>query len=308
MVTHVPEAWPDDTEVLSLDLDVRERSSDFAARAIAHAITQLRRSDTDHRVFVKIDSTLRGPVVGLIDGALAASGRSVAMVAPAFPDQGRHVRDGHLVVNGRVGASLVDLAKPLRARAHIVDADSSEALAELARAAAEHPEWLLVGSAGLARQLAGPHTPGRLRPSGRGPILIVAGSPTPVTRRQLTRVTGRDGVVVLSTPPTDTRDAGEAAAALADTVAAWAQEHTPRAVVLTGGATAREVSHRLGATSLRLAGEVQPGIPGGTLEDGVWHAVTVVTKAGGFGAAETLLDVVHALGVSSSTDAHDFHD
>ena len=90
-------------------------------------------------------------------------------------------------------------------------------------------------------------------------------------------------------------------------MAAWARDHTPRAVLLTGGATAREVSHRLGATSLRLLGELQPGVPVGTLEDGLWHGITVVTKAGGFGTPETLLDVVRGLGVSSPADAHELN-
>ena len=96
-----------------------------------------------------------------------------------------------------------------------------------------------------------------------------------------------------------TRDDGQAAAALAHEVAEWARQHTPRAVVLTGGATARAVIHCQGATSLRILGEIEPGIPVGQLEDGIWHGMPVVTKAGGFGNPDTLLDVVHALGVSS---------
>ena len=35
------------------------------------------------------------------------------------------------------------------------------------------------------------------------------------------------------------------------------------------------------------------------LHGGLWDGVRVVTKAGGFGTPETLLDVVRALGVSS---------
>jgi uncharacterized protein YgbK (DUF1537 family) len=121
-----------------------------------------------------------------------------------------------------------------------------------------------------------------------------------VTREQLQRLDGLQGVTLLTTPPTDARDAGEAAAALASSVAEWARRNTPTGVVLTGGATARAVSHRLGASGLRLLGELEPGVPLGKLEGGVWHGITVVTKAGGFGTPETLLDVVRALGVSST--------
>jgi D-threonate/D-erythronate kinase len=105
--------------------------------------------------------------------------------------------------------------------------------------------------------------------------------------------------VLMATPPSDTRDAGEAAAALAERVAVWAQDNLPAAVVLTGGATAREVSHRLGTNSVRILGELAPGVPFGHFENGAWDGVTVITKAGGFGTPETLLDVVRALGVSS---------
>ena len=48
------------------------------------------------RLFVKIDSTLRGPIEALVAGALEGSGRDVAVVAPAFPEQGR------LLVGGRL--------------------------------------------------------------------------------------------------------------------------------------------------------------------------------------------------------------
>jgi D-threonate/D-erythronate kinase len=297
VVTRLPDGWPADAEVLSVDLDVRERSNADAARAVAHAIRQLGASDA--RLFVKIDSTLRGPIVGLVEGALVASGRSRAIVAPAFPEQGRHIRDGRLVVDGRVGANLSEVLGHLNAV--VIDAEDTAPLRQVARASRNHPEWLLVGSAGLARQLAPSHVPIQPRTGGQGPILIVAGSPTSITREQIKRVSSLSGLVVLATPETDTRDQGQAAAALAESVADWAREHTPRAAILTGGATAREVSHGLGATSLRLVGELQPGIPLGTLEDGVWHGITVVTKAGGFGTPETLLDVARGLGVSSPT-------
>jgi uncharacterized protein YgbK (DUF1537 family) len=130
-------------------------------------------------------------------------------------------------------------------------------------------------------------------------VLVVAGSPTSVTRAQLRSLHGLDDVVVLATPEADRRDAGEAAAALADRALHWARSHHPRAVVLTGGATARAVGHRIGATSLRILGELEPGIPVGSFADGLWQGVPVVTKAGGFGTPETLLDVVRVLGVSS---------
>jgi uncharacterized protein YgbK (DUF1537 family) len=266
------------------------------------------------RVFVKIDSTLRGPLIGLIAGALDAFARECAVVAPAFPEQGRRLRHGRLYVHGQPGASLSDvlgaadasvviasalpLAGATAARCVIVDAENSAELRHVADSARAHPEWLLVGSAGLARQLAPPHQRASVA-AARGDVLVVAGSPTAVTRQQLPRLDGLRNVTLLTTPNTEARDAGEAAAALAERVVMWSNRHTPAAMVLTGGATARAVCHRLGATSLRLLGELEPGVPIGQLQDGAWHGVTVVTKAGGFGTPDTLLDVVRALGVSS---------
>ena len=281
-------------DVLAVDLDVREGSDEEAHAAAADALRQL---GATARTFLKIDSTLRGPVAGLISGALDGGGQSLAIVAPAFPEQGRFVRGGRLHIGDRPGVSLVDT---LRASGSvIVDAETSEHLRRVADAASSHPDWLLVGSAGLARQVAPPHQDLATASAGDGPILVVAGSPTPVTRAQLQHLEGLARVVPMATPPSETRDGGEAAAALAERVTAWARHNTPGAVVLTGGATARAVSHRLHATSLRILGEVAPGIPFGKIQDGVWHDVTVVTKAGGFGTPETLLDVVRALGVSS---------
>jgi uncharacterized protein YgbK (DUF1537 family) len=52
-----------------------------------------------------------------------------------------------------------------------------------------------------------------------------------------------------------------------------------------------------------LLGELSPGIPGGFLIGGEWDHIPVVTKAGGFGSPDTLLDVAYALGVRSRPDA-----
>jgi uncharacterized protein YgbK (DUF1537 family) len=307
-----PDVWPTGIDVLAVDLDVREGSIEDAYAAIASVTRQLARNC---RVFVKIDSTLRGPINGMVAGALDGTQRRVACVAPAFPEQGRHLRNGRLHLNGHEGPSLlallgadrsvvarndVETAVRSGARHVIVDAEDSQPLRQLAQVSEAHSDWLLVGSAGLARQLAPPHQPIRIPVSTKGPVLVIAGSPTTITRHQLTLVDGLPGVVVLATSPTETRDAGQAAAALADRVAAWADGFAPRAVVLTGGATARAVVHRLGASSLRIFGELEPGVPIGTFEAGAWHGVTVVTKAGGFGTPSTLLDVVRTLGVSSS--------
>jgi 4-hydroxythreonine-4-phosphate dehydrogenase len=59
-------------------------------------------------------------------------------------------------------------------------------------------------------------------------------------------------------------------------------------LVATGGETARAVLDAWGVTRLRIRGEVEAGVAFSTTED--WRrGLPVVTKAGGFGDAETLV-------------------
>jgi uncharacterized protein YgbK (DUF1537 family) len=71
---------------------------------------------------------------------------------------------------------------------------------------------------------------------------------------------------------------------------------------LTGGDVAVAVCRALGVDALRIAAEVQPGIPGGQLISGPCAGLWVVTKAGGFGDEAALVDAVRYLrGTSSDT-------
>jgi uncharacterized protein YgbK (DUF1537 family) len=49
---------------------------------------------------------------------------------------------------------------------------------------------------------------------------------------------------------------------------------------------------------LQVHGAIQEGIPSGTIDGGWAAGLTVVTKAGGFGQREAIVDVVAALNVS----------
>jgi uncharacterized protein YgbK (DUF1537 family) len=91
----------------------------------------------------------------------------------------------------------------------------------------------------------------------------------------------------------DTSDAGAVVGVLAEIVAALSEEGLFDALVLTGGETAVGVARRLGAVGVRLEGEVEPGIPVGTLIG--QRPYGVVTKAGAFGEAGTLVGAVETL-------------
>ena len=81
--------------------------------------------------------------------------------------------------------------------------------------------------------------------------------------------------------------------ALAQIVARLSNQNLFDALVLTGGDTAVRVAGALGATGILLEGEVEAGVPVGTLVGP--HPYRVVTKAGGFGGLDTLHDAFRAL-------------
>jgi len=276
----LPSAWPANVDVLSIDLDARELLEADARRAMCHAAQRL---SPDARVFLKIDSTLRGPIRAMTEGGLEGTGASMAVVAPAFPEQGRDVIGGRLRVHGIPQQAVPDVGSTLH---------NSDELDTLAAAWPSHPEWLLVGSAGIARRLAGPATI-RLPHATSGSLLVIAGTPAEATHRQLERLPST--VRVLRTPPATERDQGAAASALADAIDI---RQRPGLLVLTGGATARAVCAKLGASGIRLLGGLHPGLPIGHVTGGAWDGVTVITKAGGFGAPNALLDALRALGPS----------
>ncbi|HEX8969341.1 MAG TPA: four-carbon acid sugar kinase family protein [Chloroflexota bacterium] len=330
VVAEAPAEWPSGVEVLAIDLGVRECADGQARQRLDPLVRHLSALASRARVFVKIDSTLRGPIGTLVAEGLDVSRKDVAVIAPAFPEQGRLLHAGHLVLHGRRGANLVDIvgaqgtallaataarstteleraieqARAQGARRVLVDADHAAGLARLGDVWRRHPEWLLVGSAGLARHLSPRGQIVRIElDQSQGPLLVVAGSPAAATREQLGRlesVAAEHVVVILRTPPALERDAGQAAALLAAAVERWASSRRPRALFVTGGTTARVVCERLGARALCMLGELAPGVPLAVLEGGVWDGLPVVTKAGGFGTPETLLDVARALGVSSA--------
>ncbi len=73
---------------------------------------------SDARLYKKIDSTLRGNVGIEIEAVLQGSGRRVAIVAPAFPDNRRTTVDGVQLVNGvpvHQTSIANDPAHPMRA-------------------------------------------------------------------------------------------------------------------------------------------------------------------------------------------------
>jgi uncharacterized protein YgbK (DUF1537 family) len=81
------------------------------------------------------------------------------------------------------------------------------------------------------------------------------------------------------------------AAALGEVAERLADAGLVTALVLTGGDTARAVLAALGARGIALRAELLPGVPLGRIIGGELDGVAVVTKAGGFGRPDTLVEV-----------------
>jgi len=85
--------------VISINADTRHLSAADAARRTHRIASEL--VDAGAQILIKkIDSTLRGNVVSETLAMLDATRRSAAVVAPAFPGQGRTVREGVVHVDG----------------------------------------------------------------------------------------------------------------------------------------------------------------------------------------------------------------
>ena len=210
----------------------------------------------------------------------------------------------------------------------VVDAERDADLEALVRAVPDPRSVLWAGSAGLALAL-GAVVPGP-RPAEHGAsfararsVLVVVGSLNAASRGQLDALVERYGEVAVPVGPGSAgtvpevvararnilsggscavvHSSGRASAsargqvmrALSGAAAALAGEGLFDGLVLTGGSTAVSVSRALGASGIRLAGELEAGVPVGALIGP--SPYTVVTKAGGFGGPNTLVGAVESL-------------
>ena len=334
-------------------------------------------------VYKKIDSTLRGHPRPELFAVIEALGCERALVAPAFPAQGRTTFDGRQLVDGTpieqtsfghevrssdllalfdggaggLPVRLVELSAVRRGPAAVcevfrrtapallvADAETDADLVTLAQAAVTSHVRLMCGSGGLARALAdvlatwpdnhgmpapkAPTPPPVPRPNG--PVLVVAGSRHPRTARQVNFAQQRGTVVlrphpaflsaddkavrgaadrlvesavdflergrdvILTTMGLDdsSLEAKAVATRLAQVAHGLAAQRRVGKLVLTGGDTAVAACAALEASALWLHGETQPGIPWGILLGGVLPGLPVVTKAGGFGTDDALVDAI----------------
>jgi uncharacterized protein YgbK (DUF1537 family) len=146
-------------------------------------------------------------------------------------------------------------------------------------------------------------------PAAPGRVLLIIGSANTTTEKQLGRllalrpvVTIEPGVVLSRVLNGDSHillrvKPGIEVELLASTLASFVPMlgRELRGLVLSGGDTAEAVAHSLRASGIQLGGEIAPGVRWGRIIGGAAEGVAVATKAGGFGAEDSLVRAVDFL-------------
>jgi uncharacterized protein YgbK (DUF1537 family) len=304
------------------------------------------------RLYVKIDSTMRGSVAAQLRGALEAWGArypgALVLLCPAFPDEGRAVAGGAVLVDGipldrspaatdpitpvlesrldrlvpgATAAALPDLLSAPAGngvgaqgpRVLFVDA-STDADLDVAAAGVDRlgPQGVAAGSAGLAAALARRWSARRtaatasFQSSTR--MLIGVTSLHPLARELVERLetaiaargTGPGWAVDVIGTGAPRTDAAAVAESFGEQVAERLAGGSYDTVVLIGGDGAAAALHRVGADAIRVHGTLAPGVPVGTILGGAAHGMRVVTKSGGFGRSDSVLEIVDRLQSSPS--------
>jgi uncharacterized protein YgbK (DUF1537 family) len=283
----------------------------------------------------KIDSTLRGNWADELVAVQRLTGARVVVVA-AFPKLGRTCRNGVVSVDGvpvgtidarrgaasprpldhLVAAGADDVTETADAGAlarwldgggsfAVCDASTDEDLTAIGALVASAAGMRIAGTAAsitAAVAATAPTRPaaGEVQLDGR--VLVVCGSLHAVARAQvdaLSTCPTADVVVVSSRMPGATSVTAEAAARAADELARSARRRLADerfdVLVILGGDTAAAV---LGDEPMLAGGTVAPGMPWSRRSDG--SGPLVVTKAGGFGQANTLVELLHGRSTSGA--------
>ena len=285
----IPVAWSLDhgEGSFAVDTGTREVAPAEAIAAVTRHASMLTGADI---AFKKIDSLLRGHVAAELLACMA--GFDHCILAPAFPFQGRITRDGRQMV--RDGPDWRDVGVEL-AGLPVHDAATDADLDRIVAAGSRLPGRVLwCGTGGLAGALAG-RRPVPC-PVLAGPVLALIGSRHPTTLAQLACVPdfhridpggparGLSGPAAVTAEVPPGMDRSDAAALIARTLlAVLHRSERPGALFVSGGETLRAMCDGLGAASLVVDGEIEPGVPTSVLYGGPWDGQRIVSKSGAFG-------------------------
>jgi 4-hydroxythreonine-4-phosphate dehydrogenase len=298
-VTVTTDDPPQDDGVV--DVGSRHRPPDEAARRMAALPVAQWNAH-------KIDSTLRGNWATEVRARARVTEARVLLV-PAWPAMGRTCIGGTVHVHGAAVGEVTDglpdaeLLEDLGAlgtwlargsRVAAIDVADTSSMVAIAAAIALHDtvhhDLMVVGPAGpigaaFAARFGAADAPARAECSL--PALVVRGSATQISREQVARL--RDTVPLvdaLEAPPATDDLVPAVALELAGHARARMGDRHYATVVLIGGDTAAAV---LGPGPREVGGSVAPGMPWS--RDAKGGGPLVVTKAGGFGGPDALVDL-----------------
>lgn len=271
-------------------------------------------------LFLKTDSTLRGPIGACLQAALDARPGHGLVYIPSYPALGRAVRKGTLFVHGRPVAETefaVDVLNPVRTSsigellastcshafepaesaaqltrilagharlAVFCDAETEQDVASLIEICRHSPRPLiLAGPAGCIRYWARTSPPPPPPPLPRVERwLLVCGSRHPASRAQAESAASL-GIDVLLTPSQARQDPAEEVRVLASVAAA----RGARSFIVFGGDTALALWREVGVDTLKPLREILPGVAASAS-----GPFTFVTKAGGFGPTDLVARIL----------------
>lgn len=320
---------PPDVTALVLDTESRHVTDAEAYRRSA-ALARVARGNDVRLLYKKTDSTLRGPIAAEFRALLEVWPGTPLLYVPAYPAMGRTVRGGVLYVEGvpvdqtefardpldpvhesfipamlAGGGAPVAVVRPRELGQipnmgiHVVDGEADRDVEIAAAFLARSGNWRLAAGPGalaghLAVWLALPR--GDPAPWPRiSTCVVINGSMHEASAAQAIHA-ARAGWPVStpeSVPPgwsillAQPRASGlERARRLGAMVREMVERARPDAIFVVGGDTAACVVEALGAPLLYPVGEIVPGVP--VCRAG---ALTLITKAGGFGPVDQLIKV-----------------
>lgn len=316
---------------IAVSTETRNAPQRVAVKTVADMVHRLMPATSpDTLWFKKIDSVMRGHPFAETRAALKASGCHACIFAPAFPEMGRVTTGGrqHVVAPGAatpspvgpiiveafrsqgLGAEIVGFADDCAPRIDgsgpvlVVEAQTQDMLhrrisAMVARFA---DDTLWAGSGGLAAVLSSTRA-GVTHPPIR---CVIVGTRHPVTLGQVEQVLAA-GIVeepdenmetalsrpLLVAPSLTTSSAAETERWLHDLLPhVEIAEPQESSIFVTGGDTLSTVLQTVDAEFLECHGQVVTGVPMSKVRGGRWDGATVLSKSGGFGAADLLVGLL----------------
>lgn len=303
---------PAGLDVLAVTTNSRENDEAAARKAVESAALRLR-ALAPRVVFKKIDSRIKGHVAAEAQQCALHLQRPNWLVAPAIPTFGRIVQHRH--VEGFGVEEPIDIAARLGGDARIPDIARQEDFAPLVDAVLNDKSLLAIGARGFAEALAERLGGAAMTaPLPATPTLFAIGSVDPITRAQMARLRdhagiaespeqhnwGNKNIAILSTP----KLVGEIALAPAQDFARRAARCIsvlqPNTVVVTGGETAALVLAALNIAHMEVEGETVPGV-GQALARTSHGPLRILTKSGGFGFPDTLVEIADLIASGAKT-------